>query len=145
MEKNDKRIIIINQNNTGPGIARNVGMKKSKGEYLIFLDLDDIFEKTMLENLYTKIKKKMLKLLFVIQLILKHKINIISNKKIKNHYFSSFDIKKDFFILFVWWPWDKLFKKKYIENLAIKFQNLRSSEDLFFVASAVVAAKKFSF
>ena len=51
-------------------------MKKSKGEYLIFLDLDDIFEKTMLENLYTKIKKKMLKLLFVIQLILKHKINI---------------------------------------------------------------------
>ena len=40
-------LIFFNQNNSGPGIARNVGMKKSKGEYLMFLDSDDIFKKTM--------------------------------------------------------------------------------------------------
>ena len=56
-EAKDERIIIFNQNNSGPGIARNIGMKKSKGEYLIFLDSDDIFKKTMLEELYIKIKE----------------------------------------------------------------------------------------
>ena len=56
-EAKDERIIIFNQNNSGPGIARNIGMKKSKGKYLIFLDSDDIFKKTMLEELYIKIKE----------------------------------------------------------------------------------------
>ena len=56
-EANDERIIIFNQNNSGPGLARNVGMKKSKGKYLMFLDSDDIFKKTMLEELYIKIKE----------------------------------------------------------------------------------------
>ena len=157
-EKNDKRIIIINQNNTGAGIARNVGMRKSKGEYLIFLDSDDVFEKTMLENLYTKIKEKDAEIVVCNSInfkteknnskkFFKRKNYLISNKKIKNknQIFSSFDIKKDFFNLFVWWPWDKLLKKKYIENLGIEFQNLKSSEDLFFVASAVIAAKKVFF
>ena len=32
-------------------------MKKSKGEYLMFLVSDDIFKKTMLEELYLKIKE----------------------------------------------------------------------------------------
>ena len=56
-EAKDERIIIFNQNNSGPGIARNIGMKKSKGKYLILLDSDDIFKKTMLEELYIKIKE----------------------------------------------------------------------------------------
>ena len=32
-------------------------MEKSKGEYLLFLDSDDIFEVIMLEELYAKIKQ----------------------------------------------------------------------------------------
>ena len=55
-EKTDERIHVFTQENTGPGIARNNGINKTKGEYLIFLDSDDIFEDTMLEELYSKIK-----------------------------------------------------------------------------------------
>ena len=37
----DKRIIPIHQQNTGVSAARNVGIKNSKGEYLVFVDGDD--------------------------------------------------------------------------------------------------------
>ena len=153
-EAKDERIKIFNQNNSGPGIARNVGMKKSKGEYLMFLDSDDIFKKTMLEELYIKIKendsdvvicnsqnfekKKWWKKFY-------EKNYLINDNIIKQKTFSSLDIEKDFFNLFIWWPWDKLFKRKYIENLGIEYQNLKSSEDLFFVAASVIAAKKISY
>ena len=67
---------------------------------------------------------------------------LILDKILKIKSFSSKDIKKDFFNLFIWWTWDKLFKKKYFVYLGIKFQNLRSTNDLYFIASAVIASKK---
>ncbi len=41
-EFNDK-IIVLKKENEGPSQARNLGAKNAKGEYLIFLDDDDIF------------------------------------------------------------------------------------------------------
>jgi glycosyltransferase involved in cell wall biosynthesis len=40
-EKNDKRIIVIDQKNQGPSIARKNGFKKSTGEIIYFVDSDD--------------------------------------------------------------------------------------------------------
>lgn len=37
----DRRIKIISQDNAGPGIARNAGMKHAAGEFIAFLDADD--------------------------------------------------------------------------------------------------------
>lgn len=37
----DKRIIMVNQENGGPGKARNNGLKKAQGKYIFFPDSDD--------------------------------------------------------------------------------------------------------
>lgn len=44
-------ITIINQNNQGLSIARNNGVAKSTGKYLIFLDSDDFLEPHLFENI----------------------------------------------------------------------------------------------
>lgn len=41
----DDRISVIHQENAGPGIARNTGIAKTSGNYVVFIDSDDYIEK----------------------------------------------------------------------------------------------------
>lgn len=43
MQKNNKNILIIEQENKGPFEARQTGIKNAKGKYLVFLDSDDSY------------------------------------------------------------------------------------------------------
>jgi len=53
--KANKKITIITQKNKGLSVARNNGIKKSKGDYIIFLDSDDYIDYKLLEKLYDNI------------------------------------------------------------------------------------------
>ena len=48
-EKKYNNIIIIDQENKGPGFARNIGMKRASGKYIYFLDSDDYIELNAME------------------------------------------------------------------------------------------------
>lgn len=50
-----KNIVLINQNNMGVSVARNVGIQKATGKYLMFVDADDYIAETMVETLLTKL------------------------------------------------------------------------------------------
>ena len=53
----DKRIIAINKKNTGIADTRNEGIKKSTGEYIMFVDSDDYLELNSIELLIKKLEK----------------------------------------------------------------------------------------
>ena len=55
-QKADERIRLVTENNAGVSVARNKGLVRARGEYVIFLDADDFFELTMLERLYNAAK-----------------------------------------------------------------------------------------
>ena len=57
-QKEDQRIILItHKKNKGTLISRNVGVLKSKGEYLIFLDPDDLLSNNILMLCYNTAKR----------------------------------------------------------------------------------------
>ena len=51
----DARIHVLHQNNKGPSAARNEGLKAAVGEYVLFIDSDDIFESDALSILCEQI------------------------------------------------------------------------------------------
>lgn len=53
--KKHKNISLVDQENQGLSVARNEGVKKATGKYLIFIDSDDYVEKKLLENIEKEI------------------------------------------------------------------------------------------
>lgn len=59
----DERIKYLrNERNSGPAITRNIGLEKSKGEYIAFLDSDDIWAKNKLELQIDYMKKNSIRI-----------------------------------------------------------------------------------
>lgn len=52
-EKKDGRIRVIHQENAGVSVARNVGIEHSNGQYISFIDSDDIVD----ENIYSEFEE----------------------------------------------------------------------------------------
>lgn len=48
----DSRFILIDQPNGGPAKARNTGMDAAKGEYICFMDSDDLLAEEALQKMY---------------------------------------------------------------------------------------------
>lgn len=51
-----QQVKVISQNNSGPSVARNTGIKESNGEFICFVDADDLISSNMVSSLVNGIK-----------------------------------------------------------------------------------------
>ena len=149
----DSRVHALHQDNAGAGVARNLGMRHATGEYLSFLDSDDVFEPTMLERMVGFARARDLDVCVCrcdtfddetgIHTPAPHTIR--TDLLPKRSAFSATDVDAHFFDAFLWWPWDKLFRRSFVEGLGISYMPLRTTNDLFFVAAATVQATRIDY
>ena len=54
----DYDVVVVNQKNQGLSVARNKGVEKARGEYLLFLDSDDSIDKDLLKKINESVDNK---------------------------------------------------------------------------------------
>ena len=146
----DNRITVVKQTHGGAGKARNTGLDLAGGEYLSILDSDDFFEPDMLEKAYLAAEQYHAEIVvFRADFFDQHKYNFVPcNYSIKpdmlpqTDTFSADDIADRIFNIGCGWAWDKLFKRDFVEKYHARFQEIRSSNDMFFVFSLYTKAQR---
>lgn len=148
--RKDSRIRVISQENQGPAEARNVGLDAARGGYVIMLDSDDVFASSFFSSMMLKAKASSADVVICRSYMFddKSKEKEISPWTVKAEQlppcpsFSCSDFPDTVLSAFVGWPWDKLYKRSFIEEHGLRFPRLRNSEDLYFVFLSLILAHK---
>ena len=140
----DYRITIILQRNQGPGIARNNGMKISKGKFIAFMDSDDLYPNNFtLEFMFKNaIKKKALICGGGMRTFIQYNNTI---KLLKN---TNISFPKNIFLYYSMYQYDYyyqrfIYNKNFIKKNKLYFPNYLRYQDPPFFIKAMVFAKKF--
>jgi teichuronic acid biosynthesis glycosyltransferase TuaG len=81
----DLRIKVINnKKNLGVGLSRNIGVKKSRGDFLAFIDADDEWNKNKLKFQVSFMKKNKLLFTHTSYFIINNKNKLIGKFKVNN-------------------------------------------------------------
>lgn len=143
--KNYANIKLIETPHFGSGNARNVGIKHSTAENIMFLDSDDFYpEKDTIEKLYNLKKEKNV-------LIVGGKHKILNNGCFEEPYFNYGDINEFFCnkvvkyseYQFPWWYWCFMFDSNLIKKNNILFPDYLRYQDPPFFVRVMNAGKEF--
>lgn len=152
---NDSRIKIFSIEKSNAGMARNFGLSKAAGKWIIFFDGDDICENTFLEKMTAKAEEFDTDVAICASNEYIEKKQKFSNHRV-SHLLETIDDSlqncaknlheiKDNTLLELAEPWNKIYKKEFLISNGIKFPNLPNSEDLPFAYQVLLNAEKISF
>ena len=130
-KKEDYRIKVIKQNNSGVSKARNVGLKAVTGDYICFVDSDDWVENNYCEELYNILAAENADVSIIEASYEDENGTIVYNKSISTD--KIFDRQQALILLLEdeeiqSHPWGKLFKSSLLKNVRFP-ENLKSFED----------------
>lgn len=134
---------VIEKPHGNAGAARNVGLRQACGDYLLFLDSDDVFASGMFRSLVQGIESA------------DADMAICGFAKFRDgeplprlaqsadwtiHVSPAQTV--DLFNRWPGWAWDKVFRRSFIQRLNLEFQEIAVSNDLYFTYMALAHADR---
>lgn len=139
-------IKVINQENSGPAVARNNGLEHATGEYIAFLDADDKFlDKTALKKMHELATDTKADMVGANLKRIKKDGHLEENYDFENTLYTYFTNKETISPQEYGIPWafyKNIYKKSFLEENNIKFPNYHVGEDPVFLANVLTKIKQ---
>lgn len=146
--KEEPRLKVVHVPNGGAGAARNVGLERARGEYLFFCDPDDWCEPRMLQRLCDRARKTEADIVVSGKTVIDAETGSVVKRACPpekwTHCRKALDPASIANRIFKGsWPspWNKLFRRAFVIESGIRFQNTPRSNDVFFVYTSLARAK----
>lgn len=127
--------------NSGPGVARNIGIDNATGEYITFIDNDDWVEKGLLESINNILLEKMYDCV-----VFDYSLDSKNNSRAMSSMYGNFngEINKGDAIKYIRnHTVCKFYKTTIIKQNKLHFPDLKRHEDIAFVATTLVHCSSF--
>lgn len=149
--KQEKRIkVFTNERNQGAANARNLGISLAQGEYLYFVDADDIYENNLLEESICSFQEEFPDLIYIDYDTFSDLKMCCGGMKSWYYYFkkSIFENgeakeygKSNLHDLSIA-PYGRMYRKEFIQKNNLYFQDIKSSNDVYFSLMSVILSEK---
>lgn len=136
LAKKDERVKVVHKSNGGASSARNIGLDYAVGDYICFVDSDDILPQNAISDLLQGIKSNHCQYAAGICGILNNKKvkNSISNEKIIDYTQNPEELLHYITQSGSYSPYSKIFDACVIRKNALRYdENLKCSEDALFI------------
>lgn len=143
-QKKDSRIHLIGQNHKGAGSARNFGLSRAKGQYIIFLDCDDWFSEDFFKTMIDRIEADQSDIAICEFFIYNQQTGEMEKSAIPETGNQKIERTNLVFDIFSPNPWTKLYRISFLKKNKLLFQEIPSCNDWSFAYTSLACAEKIS-
>lgn len=136
--KKDSRIKVIHKSNGGLSSARNAGLDVANGNYITFVDSDDMVESQMYEKMMENIQLTHVDICMCGCKIVNEQGDLLLEDNFKNKVYNIDEIIKDIILPLKTASWNKLFSKEIIGFVRFPEGKIHG-EDLIFILKCLTS------
>lgn len=145
----DKRVeIVFSKESKGAGHARNVGLSKALGKWVLFADSDDYYEPNAFCVLDRYAESDNDVIYFNVISRDTNSLNRSNRDKNFSKYIDLFisgkDPKAENIRFRKWEPWNKMYKKSFLDKIGVKFDEIPRCNDMHFTLFSSLLANKYT-